>query len=180
MVAVGLAVLAPGLFVSTSAQPSGTDDVDLAKLSIEEMVRRAKACVRGMEERLAESFKLLEESIAANDVSATTARNEAITAMKGLVRLSEQNLLTLQQRAAERDRKRVEHEYVKITIACAKVREFYAQIKSATGIPVDLDLGALERKLEYKGSLPVVPDFPSTFSLPPSVPDAPVHASPYF
>ncbi len=177
---MGLVLALVPMIVSAQPTPGGTDEEDLAKLSIEDMVKRASTDVRRMEDQLAESFKLLEESIAANDVSATTARNEAITAMKGLVKLSEQNLLTLQQRAAERDRKRVEHEYVKITIAAAKVGEFYAQIKSATGIPVDLDVGALERKLEFKGTLPVVADFPTRFTSQPSVPDAPVHASPYF
>jgi hypothetical protein len=136
-----------------------------------------------MEKQLGDSFQLLEESIAQGDVAATTARNEAITGMKGLVKLSEQNLLTLQQRSAERDRQLVEHEYVKISIACAKVGEFYAQIKSATGVPVDLELADVERKLDYEGKLPVVETLSTSFAdptTPADVPDPPPHASPYF
>lgn len=153
---------------------------DLTRLSNDEIVKDAISTVRRMEEQLAESFKLLEESIAANDIAATTVRNEAITAMKGLVRLSEQNLMTLQQRAAERDRQRLEHEYVKITIAAAKVAEFYAQVKSAAGGRVDLDLTDVERRLEFEGSLPVVEGLTTGFTDPVAVPDPPVHASPYF
>jgi len=171
---------ASALVIAAPATP-GSGDEDLAQLSIEDMVKRASDSVRTMEKQLAESFKLLEESIAKGDVAATTSRNEAITAMKGLVKLSEQNLLTLQQRAAERDRSRVEHEYVKITIAAAKVAEFYAQIKSATGSPVDLDLTEVERKLEFQGRLPVVDDLTTTFTEPVDViPEPPVHASPYY
>ena len=176
--------LAFGAGALVAAEPDAgvpAGDEDLAQLTIEDMVTRASESVRTMEKQLSESFKLLEESIAKGDVAATTSRNEAITAMKGLVKLSEQNLLTLQQRAAERDRPRVEHEYVKITIAAAKVTEFYAQIKSATGAPVDLDLTEVERKLEFQGRLPVVEDLTTTFTTPTDViPDPPVHASPYY
>ncbi|MCB9734513.1 MAG: hypothetical protein H6745_18160 [Deltaproteobacteria bacterium] len=182
-----ISVVALSTSMLMAAEPKGDDplatpggDEDLASLSIDEMSERGSGLVRRMEKQLAESFKLLEESIAAGDVAATTARNEAITAMKGLVKLSEQNLLTLQQRAAERDRQRVEHEYVKITIAAAKVGEFYAQIKSATGIPIDLELTDVERKLEFQGQLPVVDDLVTNFETPPDVPEPPVHASPYF
>lgn len=173
-----------GATALVAAEPevlSGRSDDDLAQLTVDDMVERASESVRKMEKQLGESFKLLEESISKGDVAATTARNEAITAMKGLVRLSEQNLLTLQQRAAERDRTRVEHEYVKITIAAAKVGEFYAQIKSATGSPVDLDLTEVERKLIFEGELPVVDDLSTSFTAPADVvPDPPVHASPYY
>jgi hypothetical protein len=180
---VALASIIIGATALVAAEPafSARGDEDLAQLTIEDMVSRASDSVRTMEKQLAESFKLLEESIAKGDVAATTSRNEAITAMKGLVKLSEQNLLTLQQRAAERDRSRVEHEYVKITIAAAKVAEFYAQIKSATGGTVDLELTEVERKLEFQGRLPVVEDLTTTFTTPADViPEPPVHASPYY
>lgn len=177
---VSITIGASALVIAAPTTP-GSGDEALAQLSVEDMVGHASDGVRTMEKQLAESFKLLEESIAKGDVAATTSRNEAITAMKGLVKLSEQNLLTLQQRAAERDRSRVEHEYVKITIAAAKVAEFYAQIKSATGTPVDLELTEVERKLEFQGRLPVVEDLTTTFAEPTDViPDPPVHASPYY
>jgi len=165
-----------------AAEPRARDfaEEDLSALSIEDMVRRSLDLVRRMEQQLTDSFRLLEESIAAGDVGATTARNEAITAMKGLVRLSEQNLRTLQQRAAERDRQRVEHEYVKITIAASKVAEFYGQVRSASGVPVDLELTDVERRMDFQGSLPVVDDLATLFVEPTSVPEPPVHASPYF
>lgn len=179
-VIISLAFGVTGLLAAEPAPGPVRGEQDLTRLSNDDIVKDAIATVRRMEGQLAESFKLLEESIAANDIAATTVRNEAITAMKGLVRLSEQNLMTLQQRAAERDRQRLEHEYVKITIAAAKVAEFYAQVKSAAGGRVDLDLTDVERRLEFEGSLPVVEGLTTGFSDPVTVPDPPVHASPYF
>lgn len=161
------------------------EDLDLAKYSINELVERASDKVGTMEKWLTESFYLLEASLSAGDVNAANTRNEAITVMKGLVKLSEQNLMTMRQKAAEGDRRRVENEYVKITIAHGKVQVYYAQVKSAESVGVtNLDLSAVERRLVYSGQLPVVDDLPASFAWTYDVfivtPSEPVHASPYF
>jgi hypothetical protein len=161
------------------------DDLDLSRHSSEELVERAASLVKKMEQWLTESFYLLEASLSAGDVNAANTRNEAITVMKGLVKLSEQNLMTMRQKAAEGDRKRVENEYVKISIAHGKVQEYYAQVKSAESIGVtDLELSSVERRLVYSGQLPVVDDLPNlyaqTYNVFRNTPSEAVHASPYF
>ncbi len=161
------------------------DDLDLSKYTTEALVERASGLVKKMEEWLTESFYLLEASLSAGDVNAANTRNEAITVMKGLVKLSEQNLMTMRQKAAEGDRKRVENEYVKISIAHAKVQEYYAQVKSAESIGVtNLELSSVERRLVYSGQLPVVDDLPNlyaqTYNVFLNTPSEAVHASPYF
>ncbi|MFO0750259.1 MAG: hypothetical protein U1F43_32010 [Myxococcota bacterium] len=163
----------------------GDDEEDLSKLSNETLADRSEKRVKRMEEQLTDSFWLLEASLTAGDVAGAMARNEAITVMKGLVKLSEQNLITLKQKAAEGDRKRVENEYVKITIAAAKVSEYYAQVKSAVSIGSGaLELSNVERRLVYSGSLPVVDELPSLFASDYNVflepPVEPPHTSPYF
>ena len=167
--------------------PVGTfgEDEDLTKLSDSQLAERAEKLVKRMEEQLTDSFWLLEASLTAGDVSGAMARNEAITVMKGLVKLSEQNLINLKQKAAEGDRKRVENEYVKITIAAAKVAEYYAQVKSAVSIGSGaLELSNVERRLVYSGRLPVVDELPSLFVQDYNVflepPVEPPHTSPYF
>jgi hypothetical protein len=157
------------------------EDADLAAMSMEDLLKNGGKMVREMEEKLANSFKLLEEAMDQSDIATTTLRNDAITAMKGLVKLSEENLMTLQQRIAERNREAAEHEFVKISIARAKVAELYAQVKTASGIDVDIEESSVERTVNIGGSLPQVTELTSTFTEPPSVlPDPPVHASPYF
>ncbi|MGM0574834.1 MAG: hypothetical protein ACQEXJ_03765 [Myxococcota bacterium] len=161
--------------------PQSRSDTELSRMSPDEIVDSAQEMVREMEEKLSKSFKLLEESMSAGDVGTTQARNEAITAMKGLVKLSEENLMTMQQAAAEGDRERIEHEYVKISIAAAKVEELFAQVRTAGGIQVDLEAPGVERTLSIESILPLVPELTTTFADPPQViPDPPIHASPYF
>lgn len=147
-----------------------------------ELTERASKMVRTMEKRLAESFKLLEQSISEANVQATNVRNQAITQMKGLVKLSEEYLLTQQQRMAEGNCARVEHEYVKISIAFAKVAELFAQVRSAGGVDGDVDeLQEVVTDLKFLGALPFDVSLSTEFSEPVSaIPQAPVHASPYF
>jgi len=151
-------------------------------MSIDEMDDAAKGMVSRMGEMLASSFELLEQSISASDVAATAIRNEAITAMKGLVKLSEENYMVLQQKRAEQNRDGVEHEYVKISIAAAKVAELHAQVRTASGIDVDLEATRVERTLDIENSIPVESETFADFGSDSVdvLPDPPSHASPVF
>jgi hypothetical protein len=169
-----LALLCPP---PSTAQPSGGDS---SAMSVQEMNDASKDMVTVMEESLAASFKLLEQSISSSDVAATALRTEAITAMKGLVKLSEENLMVLQQKLAENDRDAVEHEYVKISIAAAKVADLYAQVKTASGIDVDLEATQVETTLDIESSIPVETETFSDFGNDSAnvLPDPPTHATP--
>jgi len=187
LVALGLGVGVRAQTSSPAPEPVGltSDDEDLSNLSTSQLVDKSVALVRKMEEQLTDSFYLLEASLSAGDVNGANTRNEAITVMKGLVKLSEQNLMTMRQKAAEGDRKRVENEYVKIMIAGAKVAEYYAQVKSAVSLGVGaLELSSVERRLIFSGSLPVVDELPQlysqTFDVFATTPSEPTHASPYY
>lgn len=191
-VVVGLGVEV-GVRAQRGPEPAGptptglNDDEDLTRFSTPQLVDKSVAMVRKMEEQLTDSFYLLEASLSAGDVNGANSRNEAITVMKGLVKLSEQNLMTMRQKAAEGDRKRVENEYVKILIASAKVAEYYAQVKSAVSLGVSaLELSTVERRLVFSGSLPVVDDLPSLYSTTfdvfgtSTIPDDPVQQPSYY
>lgn len=65
------------------------DDEDLASQPSDKLVDKASGFVKKMEEWLTDSFWLLEASLSAGDVNGANSRNEAITVMKGLVKLSE-------------------------------------------------------------------------------------------
>lgn len=176
----GLSMMLPLLIAGQApAEPAGPDP---SALTIEEMETGARDQVNKMEEMLASSFKLLEQAISTSDVASTAIRNEAITAMKGLVKLSEENLMMLQQKKAEKDRDAVEHEYVKISIAAAKVAELYAQVRTASGIDVDLEDTRVERTLDIESSLPMDVGDVSAVGVSDAaavLPDPPSHASPF-
>lgn len=158
----------------------GAAQAKTASMSVDEMKDSAQGMVTRMRDMLETSFGLLEESIARNDVATTSIRNEAITAMKGLVKLSEENLMTLRQKAAERDRDGVEHEYVKISIASAKLSELYAQVRTSGGIDVDIEATDVESSFSIDSEMPVDQETPATFSDSADViPDEPVFASTY-
>lgn len=166
LLGIGLGV---GVRAQRSPAPTATtswsEEEDLSNQSTPQLVERAVAMVRKMEEQLTDSFYLLEASLSAGDVNGANTRNEAITVMKGLVKLSEQNLMAMRQKAAEGDRKRVENEYVKILIASQKVSEYYAQVKSAVSLGVGvLELSSVERRLVFSGSLPVVDELPQLYT----------------
>ena len=186
----GLIAAAIGVGVRAQSGPPSSsiivsEEEDLSEFSTEALVDRSNDRVKKMEEQLTDSFWLLEASLSAGYVNGANIRNEAITVMKGLVKLSEQNLMTMRQRAAEGDRKRVENEYVKIAIAAAKVSEYYAQVKSAVGLGAGaLELSSVERRLVFSGSLPIVDELPRLYTQSYDAlitsPSEPVHASPFF
>ena len=177
LIAAGL--LATPVYFALAESEVSVRPADLKKQSIQELAEKAESTVEGMQRMLKESFSLLEKSIQEKRPEEVTMRREAITAMKGLVRLSEDGLVALQQYAAERDRERVEHEYVKIVIASSKIGELYAQVQSVGGV-FDLEVADVDRKMTYVGSLPADPVLPTQFQEPAVMPDPPVSASPYF
>jgi len=159
---------------------------DLTKYTNRQLADRAQKLVAIMDKRLNESFYLLEASLTAGDIAAASSRNEAITVMKGLVKLAEGNLRSMKQRVAEDDRPRVENEYVKITIAASKLQEYYAQVRSAASVGLDaFELSNVERRLTFSGRLPVIDELARLFSIEfyspfASTPSAPFNASPWF
>ena len=176
---VAAALMATPVLFALAESEVSVRPADLKKQSIKDLLSKAENTVNGMQRMLKESFSLLEKSISEKRPEEVTMRREAITAMKGLVRLSEDGLVALQQYAAERDRERVEHEYVKIVIASSKIGELYAQVQSVGGV-FDLEVADVDQKVDYVGSLPADPVLPTQFQEPAVMPDPPVSASPYF
>lgn len=192
---VAVAVLLPGAAFAAdpAGEPGDLPDVrfepaeeDLSGYTNRQLSDRAQKLVADMDKRLTESFYLLEASLTAGDIAAASSRNEAITVMKGLVKLAEGNLRSLKQRVAEDDRARVENEYVKITIAASKLQEYYAQVRSAASVGLDaFELSNVERRLTFSGRLPVVDELSRLFAADYYAPFAPFplppfNASPWF
>ena len=171
-------------FYARAGAPAGTgaaggDKLDLRTKTASNMVNEGRKAVRGMEKKLTASFAKLEEAIAQNKPAVVTARNEAITPMNGLVKLAEQSLLTMEQKAAEKDRDGVEHEYVKILIAEEKVNELYAQVVSAGGVG-DVESTEVKSTLTVSGDLPPDEAAAEQFMEPSPAPEPPISASAYF
>ncbi len=165
-----------GLGTLALAAPLSFEE-DMKKSSIDQLVSKAHTTVKASRKMLAESFALLKESIKSNKATEVNARRDAITIMRGLLKVSEENYQTMQAEATEGNRDAVEREYVKIALANRRIAEYYAEVKSVAGT-LNLQV-AVQTDMTFLGALPPDSSVPSQFIEVDVIPDPPVFASPY-
>jgi hypothetical protein len=102
---------------------------DLRAMSMEQMLSSGEAAVTEMNELVNQVLEGLSEAQKRNDIQRMNCVSDVLTTIKGLMRLSEQNALSLRERVIAKDRAGAEHEYVKLSIARNKVVELHAQSK---------------------------------------------------
>jgi len=175
-ITVGVCCLA--LAAAVGAQQPGASQANVGDIASQ--LEQAKANVERMHKMVANGFKELEEARKAQNISRVNCVNDALTAMKGLLRLAESNFLAIQEAASRTDAEGVEHEYVKISIAFNKCEELYGQLQGCGGPSTD---GAIDGKpyIEKKidPDLPTVDPTKGLKSLPPNL-ENPPSASPFF
>ena len=106
-------------------------------ISVAEMTRQAGIQVREMDGVIQAAFDSLEDARGDEDLQRISCINDALTAMKGLLRLAEENMLSLRESAARADKAAVEFEYIKVGIASDKFVELDAQVRSCGGPAMD-------------------------------------------
>ncbi len=104
-----------------------------SKMSPKEKLKDANAKMAEMKGVLQSGFEKLREARQSQDVQMLNRVNEALSAIKGLVRLAEASHVALQEAVAKNDAKTTEHEYVKISIAHTKVMELQGRLRSSLG-----------------------------------------------
>jgi hypothetical protein len=104
------------------------------KIAPDQMVLKAQGYVDEMEKVADEGNVLLAEAREEQNIQKLSCLNDTLTAVKGLLRLSEQNFSLMKSHI--RKRRKVEHEFVKISIAYTKVRELDGRLRSCSG-PTD-------------------------------------------
>ncbi len=147
---------------------------------IEGQLAQGKAYVDRLHKMVSDGFNELEEARKSQNITRVNCVNEALTTMKGLMRLAEGNYMSMQECAARKDGGCAEHEYVKISITFNKSEELEGQLKGCGGPSVD---GAIDgRPYIEKVIDPDVPDVEPTQGLTDIVPklEQQVSASPFF
>jgi hypothetical protein len=130
-------------------------------------ISRSAADVAQMRATLKSVLGKLEEARNTKDVVKLNCVNEKLTQVKGLLRISEQSDVALQEAVAKKDATSAEHEYTKVTIASAKVEQLKGEAEQC--------IGALAFRTDENLSVEVVtPDLPGGD---PSNPPAPTPAS---
>jgi hypothetical protein len=151
-----LAPLALGQTPPSSTRPppplnvpdeKASDVPDATKIS------RSAADVSQMRATLKNVLGKLEEARNTKDVVKLNCVNEKLTQVKGLLRISEQSDVALQEAVAKKDQTSADHEYTKVTIASAKVEQLKGE--------ADQCIGALAFRTDENLSVEVVtPDLP--------------------
>jgi hypothetical protein len=103
------------------------------KLSPQQQLKKATKNMQAMKKVLTGAFETLKEARSEQDMQKLNCINEALSAIKGLMRLSEQNFVMLQEAVARSDARTAEHEFVKISIAHNKIGDLDGQVRSCGG-----------------------------------------------
>lgn len=99
----------------------------------EEKTTRTRRALDNMRGALSKVLRYLEEARDQRDVLKMNSLNEKLTAIKGLLRVSEQAYVTMQEALATKDVTVAQHEYEKIMIAARKIEELSAESELTIG-----------------------------------------------
>jgi hypothetical protein len=121
-----LAALAQG-----PAQPSSLEKA--AEIPDPEKIQRSAEALQRMREVLRDVLGKLEEARNTKDVVKLNCVNEKLTQIKGLLRISEQADVSLQEAVAKKEASSAEHEFIKVTIARQKVDQLRAEAEECIG-----------------------------------------------
>jgi len=117
-------------------------------LSPQVRVQRSAEHLDRMREVLKTVLKFLEEAREKRDVIKLNCVNEKLTAVKGLLKVSEQADVSMQEAIARRDEEMSRHEYDKISIARNKVDQLLGESEACVG---ELSIYAGETTVEVTG-----------------------------
>ena len=130
LVAIGIGIACLIAAAGVSAQAG---DQKLTVDDIPRMMSQGKSYTDRMQKMVSDGFTELEEARKQQNVGRVNCVNDALTAIKGLLRLAEGNYLGMQEAAARKDPDGVEHEFVKVSIAFNKTEELNGQLQGCGG-----------------------------------------------
>lgn len=137
LVAVVVAVGASAVAQKSAAGQTETK-VEQVAAPVEMVVDSEKAArtrehIERMRDVLTAVLKFLEQAREERDVVKLNCVNEKLTSIKGLLKISEQADVSMQEALARRDGETAAHEFEKIAIARNKVEQLMAESESCVG-----------------------------------------------
>lgn len=132
-------LLATGLTGALAAQSgsfqddSGDARREADKLSSRQMVDRSEDHIDEMRDMLKDVLGILQEARSEKDVVKLNCVNESLTQVKGLLRVSEQSSISLQEAVVKKEDSGARHEYTKIIIARSRIQQLRAQAEECIG-----------------------------------------------
>ncbi len=155
-------VLAGGLLGASALAQAPIPDSDATprtekteKIPDEEKLQKSTEFLVQMRQGLKLVLSKLEEARASKDVVKLNCVNEKLTNIKGLLRISEQADIALQEAVAKKEEQASEHEYTKVTIARSKVEQLRAEAEQCVGM-LAFETGPTEVIVEVPSDLPQI------------------------
>ncbi len=151
-----------------------SNPVENANIPDSEKVRISSQSIGQMRVSLRDALGKLEEARSTKDVVKLNCVNEKLTRIKGLLRISEQSDVQLQESVAKKETDSSKQEFIKISIAGQKVEQLHAEIEQCIGQLAFRTDENLSVELELPEYLPrgepsrLVPWMPADFRPPPA------------
>lgn len=108
-------------------------DPQIASMSAAQKMESGRIKIDEMRADLKRVLDILEKAREEKDIIRLDCVNKKLTAIKGLLRITEQANIQLQESAAKKDDTVATHEYQKILIAHQKVKALRAEAEACTG-----------------------------------------------
>jgi hypothetical protein len=121
------------LWGDVKSQDKPVELTDLKTMTLDQLVTAAEAMMNSMNETMKSGFEMIKDARGKQDLQRMNCLNEAMSGLKGLMRISEQNMMDLQDKVARKDIEGARHEFVKISIASSKAKEIDTQLKACGG-----------------------------------------------
>ncbi len=151
------AAQAPSDEVTAVAPPAPTPPPvipEVEQVPDAEKAARAREHVNRMREILSQTLGHLEDAREERDVIKLNCVNEKLTAIKGLLKISEQADVALQEALARRNAEVAQHEFEKIAIAANKCEQLFAESEACVG-ELAVYSGDTQVEVEVEGEPPV-------------------------
>lgn len=137
-----------------------------------EKLQRSSEYLGHMRKALKTVLGKLEEARASKDVVKLNCVNEKLTNIKGLLRISEQADIALQEAVAKSEQQGSDHEFTKVTIARQKIEQLRGEAEQCVGM-LAFETGPTEVVVDVPNDLPqadptVVPPAPPIVSRAPA------------
>lgn len=123
---------APAAEAAPEAAPAPEKDKS-SEVPDPEKLRQSAEALKRMGQVLKDVLAKLEEARNTKDVVKLNCVNEKLTQVKGLLRISEQSDVALQEAVAKRESLASEHEFTKVTIAKSKIEQLRAETEECIG-----------------------------------------------
>lgn len=137
MIRKALFLIALVIGSSVLAQPSQDRSPlrpeEIKSLSLDTMLVKGEGFVKEMQEYVKDILAMSAKARDQKDFERMNCINAIMNTIKGLLRVSEQNALSLRERVIAKDRSGAEHEFIKIAIARNRIMELHAEAKGCGG-----------------------------------------------